>query len=134
MNSSFNNNFKVLIVNDDPYVRSFLTAFCEVNNYDASFASNGNDALNLIEQKGPYLLIIADFLIPNMRGIEFITQLRGRWKNIPVIALSSPGEVDKSLIEAGGCMFLEKPIDPYVLEKEVEAIRSAGIRAMPENY
>ncbi len=114
-------------------MQSFLTAFCEVNNYDASFASNGKDALTLIEQKGPYLLIIADFLIPGMRGVEFIMHVRGRWKNIPVIALSSSGEIGKSFKEAGVCLFLEKPIDPYVLEKEIETIRVAGIRALPDN-
>ena len=134
MNPSYNNDFKVLIVNDDPYMRSFLTAFCEVNNYDASFARTGKDALALIEQKGPYLLIIADFLIPNMSGTEFITHVRERWKHIPVIALSSSGETEKSLIEAGACLFLEKPLDPYVLEKEIEAIRGASGKCLPGSY
>ncbi len=134
MNSFYDSDFKVLIVNDDPYMQSFLAAFCEVNNYDASFASNETEALTLIEQRGPYLLIIADFLIPNMRGIEFITQVRGRWKNVPVIALSSSGETEKSLIEAGACLFLEKPFDPYLLEKEIEAIRAAGSNGLPERF
>ncbi|SPQ00435.1 hypothetical protein NBG4_230034 [Candidatus Sulfobium mesophilum] len=134
MNPSYNNDFRVLIVNDDPYMRSFLTAFCEVNNYDASFARTGKDALALIEQKGPYLLIIADFLIPHMHGVDFIMQVRGRWKNIPVIALSSSGETEKSLIEAGACLFLEKPINPYILEKEIESIRGAGEHGLPKHY
>lgn len=125
MSSPGSKSLKILIVDDDPLVQSFLRAFCEVNNYEADFASCGNDALGLIENNS-YFLAIVDFLMPRMHGVEFIRQVRKRWRDLPIIAMSAWEDVRKSLIEAGACLFLEKPFDPYVLEKEIEAIRSAG--------
>jgi DNA-binding response OmpR family regulator len=124
-------NFKILIVDDDPLIRSFLEAFCEVNSYEAEFANNGFDALRLLEKNGEYGLVIVDFLMPQMHGIEFIKKARGKWRNLPIIAMSAWADVGNSFIEAGACLFLEKPFDPYVLEKEIEAIRNAGIDSLP---
>jgi hypothetical protein len=41
--------------------------------------------------------------------------------------MSAWDDVRNSLIEAGARLFFEKPFDPYVLEKEIEAIRNSGI-------
>ncbi len=129
MSSFHTKDSKILIVDDDPLIRSFLKAFCEVNNYKADFAVNGTDALGLIEKNGSYFLAIVDFLMPKMHGVEFIRQVRKRWRDLPIIAISAWQDIGKSFIEAGACLFLEKPFDPYVLEKEIEAIRNADIRS-----
>jgi DNA-binding response OmpR family regulator len=131
MNSIHSGDFKILIVDDDPLIRAFLQAFCEVNNYQAEFAGNGNDALRLLGENSSYLLVIADFLMPKMHGIEFIKRVKERWSDLPVIAMSAWDDVGKSLIEAGACLFLEKPFDPYVLEREIEVIRNAAFDSTP---
>jgi len=131
MNAFHSSDFKILIVDDDPLIRTFLKAFCEVNNYQAEFADTGNDALRLLDESSSYLLVIVDFLMPRMHGIEFIKQVKKRWRDLPVIAMSAWDDVGKSLIEAGACLFLEKPFDPYVLEREIEIIRSAALNINP---
>ena len=123
--------FKILIVDDDPLIRDFLGAFCEVNGYRAKIASNGHDALSLLQEDGNYSLVIVDFLMPNMHGIEFMRQVREKWKTISIIAMSAWEDIGQSFIKAGACLFLEKPFDPYVLEKEIEAIRNEGIPSCP---
>ncbi len=120
-------DFKVLIVDDDPLIRAFLREFCEVNNYHAEFAGNGTDALRLLAEDSSYLVVIVDFLMPRMHGVEFIKTVKKRWRNLPIIAMSAWDDVGQSLIEAGACLFLEKPFDPYVLEREIEVIRSAAM-------
>ncbi len=127
MSSFHPSDFKILIVDDDPLIRSFLMAFCEVNNYEADFAINGADALELIEKNSSYLLAIVDFLLPQMHGIEFVRQAKKRRGDLPIIAMSAWDGVGKSFIEAGACLFLEKPLDPYILEKEIEAIRNTAM-------
>lgn len=129
MSSFRTKDFKILIVDDDPLIRSFLKAFCEVNNYAADFAVDGTDALGLIEKNGSYFLAIVDFLMLKMHGVEFIRQVRERWRDLPIIAMSAWQDIGKSFIEAGAYLFLEKPFDPYILEKEIEAIRNADIRS-----
>ncbi len=131
MNTFHSSDFKILIVDDDPLIRAFLKAFCEVNNYRAEFAVTGTDALKLLSENSSYLLVIVDFLMPRMHGIEFIKQVKERWRDLPVIAMSAWDDVGKSLIEAGACLFLEKPFDPYVLEREIEVIRSAALESNP---
>jgi DNA-binding response OmpR family regulator len=131
MNSFHSSDFGILIVDDDPLIRAFLKAFCEVNNYHAEFADNGTDALRLIGENSSYLLVIVDFLMPRMHGIEFIKQVKEKWRDLPVIAMSAWEDVGKSLIEAGACLFLKKPLDPYVLEREIEVIRSAAMGGNP---
>jgi DNA-binding response OmpR family regulator len=131
MSSSPSRGIKILIVDDDPLIRSFLKAFCEVNNYEADFAITGTDALELIENNDSYLLAIVDFLMPKMHGVEFIKRVRERWKDIPIIAMSAWEDVGKSFIEAGAYLFLEKPFDPYVLEKDIEEILNRGMKSLP---
>ena len=125
MSSFHSSGFTILIVDDDPLIRTFLQAFCEVNNYDAEFAGSGTEALSLLDKNRSYLLVIVDFLMPEMHGVEFIRQAKKKWRDIPIIAMSAWDDVGQSLIEAGACLFFEKPFDPYVLEKEIEIIRSA---------
>jgi hypothetical protein len=45
--------------------------------------------------------------------------------------MSAWEDAGKSLTEAGASLFLEKPFDPYVLEKEIEAIRNTGLKNLP---
>jgi DNA-binding response OmpR family regulator len=122
-------DFKILIVDDDPLMRDFLRAFCEVNNYQAEFAADGREALGLLEEEGDYSLAIVDFLMPEMHGIDLIRQIRRKWKHISIIAMSAWDDIKKSFIDAGASLFLEKPFDPYVLEKQIEAIRNEGVAA-----
>ena len=131
MNAFHSSDFKILIVDDDPLIRDFLKAFCEVNNYRAEFAVTGADALRLLSENSLYLLVIVDFLMPRMHGIEFIRRVKERWRDLPVIAMSAWDDVGESLLEAGACLFLEKPFDPYVLEREIEVIRSAALQSNP---
>ncbi len=130
MSSFHPSNLKILIVDDDPLIRSFLKAFCEVNNYEADFATNGKDAMGLIERNDSYHLAIVDFLMPKMHGVEFIKQVRESRKDIPIIAMSAWEDVEKSFIEAGAYLFIEKPFDPYVLEKEINAILNTGMSSL----
>ncbi len=117
-----NRDFKILIVEDDPGMRKFLGDFCIVNGYRAEFACNGSDALTRMKQNGSYDLIIADFLMPEMNGEEFIRRAKEKWINLPIIAMSAWEDVENSLIKAGAYMFLRKPFDPYVLEREIELL------------
>jgi DNA-binding response OmpR family regulator len=112
----------VLVVEDDPAFRHFLLDFCAINGYQADFAANGVEALNLILKKGIYDLAIVDFLMPEMHGTHFIEEVRNRGKDFPIIAISAWDEVEEVFLEAGATLFMQKPFDPYVLEGEIKRI------------
>ena len=93
------NEFRVLIVDDDPLMRDFLREFCEVNNYRPGFAASGLEALRLLEEEADYNLAIVDFLMPEMHGIEFIRKARLKWKDLSIIAMSAWDDMKQAFIE-----------------------------------
>lgn len=77
----------VLIVEDDPQVRSMLQETLQLEGYETSVAENGLDALQQYTSRHPDA-IITDILMPEKEGLSFITDLRKQDKNICIVAIS----------------------------------------------
>ena len=123
---------KVLVVDDDPDVRSFVVTVLEENQYLPLVAQDGVEGLEKIE-KDPPDLVILDVLMPRGSGIRLYRKLKTDKKlnKIPVImftgiALRSFLKSQKALAEFNGeevpkpDIYLEKPVEPDEL---VEAIQ-----------
>ncbi|HSL61340.1 MAG TPA: response regulator [Desulfotignum sp.] len=123
---------KVLVVDDDPDVRSFVVTVLEENNYKPLVACDGVEGLEMIQKERPDLVIL-DVLMPRGSGIRLYRQLKtdDTLKTIPVImftgiALRSFLKSQKVLEEFNGGkvpepdIYLEKPVEPQEL---VDAIR-----------
>jgi two-component system, cell cycle response regulator DivK len=123
---------KVLVVDDDPDVRSFVVTVLEENQYLPLVAQDGVEGLEKIE-KDPPDLVILDVLMPRGSGIRLYRKLKTDKKlsKIPVImftgiALRSFLKSQKALAEFNGeevpkpDIYLEKPVEP---EELIEAIQ-----------
>ncbi|HKJ97481.1 MAG TPA: response regulator [Desulfotignum sp.] len=123
---------KVLVVDDDPDVRSFVVTVLEENQYTPLVAVDGVEGLEMIEKEKPDLVIL-DVLMPRGSGIRLYRHLKtdDTLKTIPVImftgiALRSFLKSQKALEEFKGekvpepDIYLEKPVEPQEL---VDAIR-----------
>jgi CheY-like chemotaxis protein len=77
----------VLLVDDDPTIRNFLSSQLEEAGFKAQQAEDGIDGLVKLRDKLPKV-IISDLQMPRMSGIEFISVVRRRFPSIPVIVLS----------------------------------------------
>lgn len=77
----------ILIVDDDEIFRAMLVEMVQREGYQVSTATDGNTALNAIDQSRPDL-IITDILMPEKDGIELIVELAQREAGIPIIAVS----------------------------------------------
>jgi DNA-binding response OmpR family regulator len=120
-------DFKLLIAEDDPEVRRFLMDFCDVNGYQAEWARNGLEALTRVREDDTYALAIVDYMMPEMDGLQFVREVKENGTDLPIIAMSGWGSImERPFLEAGAFLFLSKPFDPHVLEKEIELIRSVG--------
>ena len=80
------NVLDVLIVDDDPKTRQVLREILEPLRYSVLEAGNGREALPLVEQHEPDLMII-DILMPEMDGLETIRFLRRKGYRMPIIAM-----------------------------------------------
>ncbi|MGD9281304.1 MAG: SpoIIE family protein phosphatase [Desulfobacterales bacterium] len=66
---------KVLLVDDDAMVLAGLKRQLR-NHFDIDTALSGEDALNQVQQNGPYAVIVSDFMMPGMNGIEFLSRVK----------------------------------------------------------
>ncbi len=117
---------RILIVDDDPAVLDVLLGLCRIKGYEPVCAGNALDALRLLGKDEPYLLIIVDFLMPEMHGVDFIREVRIKRPNIPIIAMSAWPAVQKSFMTAGANLFMSKPFDLHLLAHEIETIVSSA--------
>ena len=76
----------VLIVDDDPKTRRVLREILEPLNHSVLEAGNGREALPLVAQHEPDLMIV-DILMPEMDGLETIRYLRQKGYRMPIIAM-----------------------------------------------
>jgi two-component system, OmpR family, copper resistance phosphate regulon response regulator CusR len=103
---------KILIVEDEPKVASFIKKGLEENSYDAEIAYDGLSAEKLAQQH-KYDLFILDIIIPGINGLELCKKLKKLNSNIPVLLLTALGTTDDKIIgfDAGASDYLVKPFE-----------------------
>lgn len=114
---------EILIVEDEEETRELLVAFFRDNNYDIREAGNGTDALDLLKEKVPDL-VITDLLLPGEHGVDLVRKIKDKYF-IPVIIISGiyRAEEVRDVIEnyfVEG--FFEKPVDVMNLLRKVNVI------------
>jgi CheY-like chemotaxis protein len=81
----------ILVVDDEPSIRQSTALLLSASGYEVSTAENGFDALLQLERVTPDV-IISDLNMPQMSGFEFLSVVRRRFPEIPVIAISGAYE------------------------------------------
>jgi CheY-like chemotaxis protein len=108
-------NKKVLVVDDDVRNIFALTGLLERHCMQVLSASNGREAINLLEQTPDISLVLMDIMMPEMDGYETMQVIRGNPKHklLPMIALTAKamkGDREKCL-EAGASDYIAKPVN-----------------------
>ena len=117
---------KILVVDDSPVMRKLIARSIRQAGYgDAEVveAEDGAQAIDVAEQEQPDL-ILADWNMPNLTGIEMLRSLRSEGNSVTVgfVTSESSVEIRKQAQEAGASFFLSKPIDTTRLEAALTAI------------
>ncbi len=116
-------NRQILLVEDDLYSSETLKFALEAKDHKVTLATNGRDALNMVNNEIPQLIIL-DIMMPKMDGYHFCRLLKfdARFKHIPVIIVSSKiQEADRKLgLACGGDEYITKPYDLNMLINTVE--------------
>ena len=115
----------VLIVDDHPAVRAVLAHVVTQFAPDATIAetANGAEALHAIAEHQPDL-IITDYQMPVMDGLELIRRLRAQGAAIPILVLSSDASVAEAILTSGATAFLAKPFSIRELRKVLRTLLS----------
>ena len=140
----------ILVVDDEPDVRSFLSACIEDAGFMVETAVDGTEALEKIEQCTPDLMTL-DMVMPRTSGINVIRTLRKdkRWANLPIIVITAHAHDEFGSEDIKGFnafasglrprYLMEKPVTPDKLVKAIGDIlsvdiESSGSHAPGENY
>jgi len=115
--------FRVLVVDDEQRILSFLSTKLKISGYEVISASNGADALEQVQAQEPDLVVL-DVMMPRMDGFETLKQLR-TFSSVPVIILSAKeANADKVKgLHLGADDYLAKPFSPDELIARIEAVR-----------
>ena len=103
----------ILVVDDEEINREILGGILE-DSYDVLYAADGNEAMAVIEDKGPLLsLVLLDLMMPVMDGFEVMDEMQKDiiHRNIPVIVLTSEESAEIESLKRGAADFIKKPYD-----------------------
>ena len=135
---------KILIVDDEPDIITFVSAVVEENGYTSISAKNGIEGLELLRTEKPDLVLL-DLMMPKKSGITMFQELRNdpEMSHTPVVVVTGVSEVtgvdfknfmykkpmahEKKFVETTGLTkytipdgYVEKPIDPDELIKAIK--------------
>lgn len=117
------NSKRILIVEDDRSFGAMLQKWFERNGFSATLCAGMVAAREALSQPDPYQIVLSDLRLPDGDGIMLLNWLNEKRLSIPVIIMTGYGEVQTavSAIKLGAFDFLEKPINPDILAKKIEA-------------
>lgn len=113
---------RIMVVDDDPRLLRFVRANLESVGYQVLLATDGHQALELIERDQPDIIIL-DIMLPGMDGFEICRRIRA-FSEVPIMMLTAKGEeADKVKgLELGADDYLTKPFGVQELIARVEAL------------
>ena len=127
-----NNKYKLLVVEDEDSILTFVSALLEANGYQVITAQNGSMARSLFSSYMPDLVIL-DLGLPDMDGVTFLKEIR-KSAGTPVIVLSARAfEEDKvEALDQGANDYVTKPFSsPELLARVRACLRSSRPSALP---
>ena len=118
---------RILLAEDEEVLRMLVVDTLEENDYQVDEAADGIEAVQLFDEN-TYDLLVLDFMMPGLTGLEVIHHVRQKNKEIKILMLSAKSQQyeQEKVIEAGANYFMAKPFSPLELKIKVEDILNEG--------
>lgn len=122
---------RLLLIDDDPNLILLVKDYLEFRGYEVITAENGREALEVLEQDLPDM-IICDVMMPEMDGYTFVNHVRQNERTswIPILFLSAKGQSQDRVkgLNIGADVYMVKPFEPEELVAQVEASLKQSFR------
>ena len=118
---------QILICDDDPMIRKLVSEFLMRDGHDVLIANDGLDALVILKQQKPDLLIL-DIMMPEINGYDVCHNIKldPRLKDLPIVILTARDqELDPRLGSLMGIDYVHKSATPKVLIEKIGRILTA---------
>ncbi len=111
----------ILLIDDDPVVRSLASGILRKNGYNVYVAKDGSEGIDLAKKHHPDL-VVTDYQMPGILGMEVLASLREYNEKLPVIMLTAHGDATLTIksMQTGAFDFIEKPINPKELLETIK--------------
>jgi nitrogen regulation protein NR(I) len=118
---------RILLVDDDDDFASSLTAVLEAHGYDVTHATNGVEGTQMAQAQ-PFDLVLTDFRMPQMGGMEVLQNIKAARPQTPIILMTAFSTTDRAIeaTKAGAFDYLMKPFDPPELLATINRALSAA--------
>lgn len=113
----------ILVVEDEPVLARNLRDSLQLGGHDTVTAATGEDGLEAA-QAGPPDLVLLDYRLPGIDGLEVIKELRRRGSSAAIVMMTAHGNIDTAVeaMKAGASDFLTKPLDLQELQLVVDRV------------
>lgn len=123
--------WRVLVADDDPAICTLIETVLRKGPYHMVVRNDAESALVALDREGPFDVIICDFMLPGISGIDLVERLRAdeRTQLIPILMISGHTNyaMDGRAKSAGANLFLNKPFTISQLRTAVNALLAAPI-------
>ncbi|MFD9860063.1 response regulator transcription factor [Streptomyces alboflavus] len=123
MTNAVESHRTVLVVEDDPGVRSTLEQLLRFEGYHVLVAADGFSALSVLEERRPDLAMV-DVVMPGLDGLELCRMLRRRGERLPILVLTARHQIGDRVagLDAGADDYLAKPFATEELLARIRAL------------
>jgi|SRR6266850_1012982 len=132
MNALRPTSFTILVIDDDEMVRDTVAELLQADGHRVLSAASGMDGLAMVRAIRPDLILV-DYHMPMMSGLEFIQQIKAdvATRRVPVVALTSASAEDANKLSLAGCLaFIPKPFDATELRRLIaEVLKETVVRS-----
>ena len=118
---------RVLVIEDETKVGSFIKRALEEESYAVDLCEDGAQGLDLA-LSGNYDVIVIDFMLPNLPGLEILKRIRREKIHAPVLILTAQSKVDQKVkgLDAGADDYLTKP---FAIDELLARVRVLFVEA-----
>ncbi len=126
---------RVLVVEDEAYVRESLVEILRSRGFLAAPASSVAEAL-LALARSPVDVVLSDLKMPGADGLELVKRMQSSWPEIPVVLLTGHGTVASAVecLKAGASDYVLKPADPDALEVALDRAQETRLLRREVRY
>ncbi|MBN2712917.1 MAG: response regulator [Planctomycetes bacterium] len=113
---------KILVVDDSSTMRRIITNSLKTMGQETVVeAGDGIEGLAQLKANADVGLILTDWNMPNMNGLEFLTKVRETNKDVPIVMITTEAEKQNvvTAIKAGANNYIVKPFTPDVLQEKL---------------